>query len=281
VLISKLVSEHELCFEVLAFLTDRWMHKKLGHDFSYASRCKHPIASKVGARVSHIDFTVRPRFARPHNTGTVNVYRFLGHVGDLPCTDDLHRWLVADRCRTPSLVTHKRESSHGPNAECLPGDTWVVSCRPAPESAGPRPTTHPRKDGKKCRKKRADGGDGKIWGLNGAPIQHIFPHTHRLALAYTLANHTPLDAPPSTPEKNATAVWYQDGGGEEGGVTGVCKEKIGVLTLQGWRSVSVVCPPSGMVLYAASGAPDFLRTVTGRLLRQWDNIETLFERGKH
>jgi putative endonuclease (uncharacterized protein DUF1780) len=56
---------------------------------------------------------------------------------------------------------------------------------------------------------------------------------------------------------------------------------IGALTLQGWRSVSVVCPPSGMVLYAASGAPDFLRAVTGRLLRQWDNIETLFERGKH
>jgi Putative endonuclease, protein of unknown function (DUF1780) len=56
---------------------------------------------------------------------------------------------------------------------------------------------------------------------------------------------------------------------------------IGALALQGWRSVSVVWPPSGMVLYAASGAPDFLRAVTGRLLRQWDNIETLFERGKH
>ena len=57
--------------------------------------------------------------------------------------------------------------------------------------------------------------------------------------------------------------------------------EIGALTLQGWRSVSVVCPPYGLVLYAASGAPDFLRTVTGRLLRQWDNIEALFERGKH
>ena len=40
---------------------------------------------------------------------------------------------------------------------------------------------------------------------------------------------------------------------------------IRALALQGWRSVSVVCPPSGMVLYAASGAPDFLRAVTGRL----------------
>jgi hypothetical protein len=57
--------------------------------------------------------------------------------------------------------------------------------------------------------------------------------------------------------------------------------EISALALQGWRSVSVVCPPSGMVLYAASGAPDFLRAVTGRLLRQWANIETLFERVKH
>jgi|SRR5215467_1660868 len=56
--------------------------------------------------------------------------------------------------------------------------------------------------------------------------------------------------------------------------------EIGALTLQGWRSVSVVCPPSGMVLYAASGAPDFLREVTGRLLRQWDNSETLCDKVK-
>jgi hypothetical protein len=56
--------------------------------------------------------------------------------------------------------------------------------------------------------------------------------------------------------------------------------EIGVLALQGWRSVSVVCPPYGMVLYATSGAPAFLRRVTGSLLRQWDNRETLFKRGK-
>jgi Putative endonuclease, protein of unknown function (DUF1780) len=56
--------------------------------------------------------------------------------------------------------------------------------------------------------------------------------------------------------------------------------EIGVLALQGWRSVSVVCPPYGMVLYATSGAPAFLRRVTGRLLWQWDNRETLFKRGK-
>ena len=56
--------------------------------------------------------------------------------------------------------------------------------------------------------------------------------------------------------------------------------EIGALTLQGWRSVSVLCPPSGMVLYATSGAPDFLREMTGRLLRQWGNSETLFDRVK-
>jgi hypothetical protein len=57
--------------------------------------------------------------------------------------------------------------------------------------------------------------------------------------------------------------------------------EIGALARQGWRSVSLLCPPYGMVLYAVSGAPDFLRTVTGRLVRQWDSIDTLFERGKH
>ena len=41
--------------------------------------------------------------------------------------------------------------------------------------------------------------------------------------------------------------------------------EVEALTRQGWRSVSVVWPPYGMVLYAASGAPAFLRRVTGRL----------------
>jgi hypothetical protein len=43
--------------------------------------------------------------------------------------------------------------------------------------------------------------------------------------------------------------------------------EISMLALQGWRSVSVLCPPYAMVLYATSGAPDMLRTVTGRVLR--------------
>jgi len=57
--------------------------------------------------------------------------------------------------------------------------------------------------------------------------------------------------------------------------------EIGALALQGWRSVSVLCPPDGMVLYAASGAPAFLRMVTGRLLGQRDTSESLFVKGKH
>jgi len=50
--------------------------------------------------------------------------------------------------------------------------------------------------------------------------------------------------------------------------------EVRALTVQGWRSVSVVCPPYGMVLYAADGAPAFLRLVCGRLVRHGDTIDT-------
>ena len=56
--------------------------------------------------------------------------------------------------------------------------------------------------------------------------------------------------------------------------------EIGALTLHGWCLVSVVCPPYGMGLSTVSGAPGFLRAVTGRLLRQWDNLQTLLDRVK-
>jgi hypothetical protein len=49
--------------------------------------------------------------------------------------------------------------------------------------------------------------------------------------------------------------------------------EVAALTWQGWRSVSVVWPPYGMVLYAANGAPAFLRLVTGRLLGQVDEVK--------
>jgi Putative endonuclease, protein of unknown function (DUF1780) len=57
--------------------------------------------------------------------------------------------------------------------------------------------------------------------------------------------------------------------------------EITALIMQGWRSVSVLCPPYAMVLYAASSAPAFLRMMTGKLLRQWDNLDTLFEKVKY
>ena len=56
--------------------------------------------------------------------------------------------------------------------------------------------------------------------------------------------------------------------------------EVGALTVQGWRSVSVVCPPYGMVLYAAAGAPAFLRLVSGRLMRHGDTLDTRFGRVK-
>src|SRR2546422_10154528 len=56
--------------------------------------------------------------------------------------------------------------------------------------------------------------------------------------------------------------------------------EVGALTVQGWRSVSVMCPPYGMVLYAADGAPAFLRLVSGRLVRHGDTIDTRCDRAK-
>ena len=111
------------------------------------------------------------------------VYRFLGHVGDVPGTDDLHRWVVADHGRTPSLVTHERIASHGPNAEGLPGDPQAGSLHPVPASAGQRPTTRPRKDSNHGRHQHAYGGDGQRVVVNGQPIQQIFHYTQRLAFA--------------------------------------------------------------------------------------------------
>src|SRR5262249_5619733 len=56
--------------------------------------------------------------------------------------------------------------------------------------------------------------------------------------------------------------------------------EVGALTVQGWRSVSVVCPPYGWVLYAADGAPDFLRLVCGKLIRHRNTIDTRCDRVK-
>lgn len=56
--------------------------------------------------------------------------------------------------------------------------------------------------------------------------------------------------------------------------------EVGALTVQGWRSVSVVCPPYGMVVYAADSAPAFLRLVSGRLVRHENTFDTRYARIK-
>jgi hypothetical protein len=56
--------------------------------------------------------------------------------------------------------------------------------------------------------------------------------------------------------------------------------EVGALLMQGWRSVSVVCPPYGMVLYAAAGAPAFLRLISGRLVLHGEASDTQCLRGK-
>jgi hypothetical protein len=50
---------------------------------------------------------------------------------------------------------------------------------------------------------------------------------------------------------------------------------VAALPWQGWRSVSVWWPPYGLVLYAASGAPAFLRLGTSPLLQPGASIDTL------
>jgi len=114
----------------------------------------------------------------------------------------------------------------------------------------------------------ADGGDPRGPAV-GRDVAVLVPH-----ITATLAVH---------------AAWYgvrcvgldalvSVDGGQPGLAPHVQVPEVAALSLQGWRSVSVLWPPYGIVLYAGSGAPAFLRLVTGRLLWLWNNIDTLFER---
>ncbi len=49
------------------------------------------------------------------------------------------------------------------------------------------------------------------------------------------------------------------------------------LRSQGWRSVSVVFPPYGVILFARSAAPDFLSTLKPGQYIGWRDIDSLFE----
>jgi hypothetical protein len=49
------------------------------------------------------------------------------------------------------------------------------------------------------------------------------------------------------------------------------------LKAQGWRSVSLLFPPYGVVLFAKPEAPDFLKAAEAKLHMKWFDIHTLFE----
>jgi len=51
------------------------------------------------------------------------------------------------------------------------------------------------------------------------------------------------------------------------------------LKAQGWRSVSLLFPPYGVVLFAKPEAPDFLKAAESKLHMQWSDIDTLFYPG--
>ena len=46
----------------------------------------------------------------------------------------------------------------------------------------------------------------------------------------------------------------------------------------GWRSVSALFPPYGVVLFANDSAPDFIQTTSGQAISKWDDWHTLFDK---
>lgn len=49
------------------------------------------------------------------------------------------------------------------------------------------------------------------------------------------------------------------------------------LKVQGWRSVVLLFPPYGVVLFANAGAPDFLAAKPPGQFAEWQDIESLFD----
>jgi len=49
------------------------------------------------------------------------------------------------------------------------------------------------------------------------------------------------------------------------------------LEEQGWRSVSVVFPPYGLVLSTRNDAPPFLRSLVGTPRKEWTDLHVLFD----
>lgn len=53
--------------------------------------------------------------------------------------------------------------------------------------------------------------------------------------------------------------------------------KVDQLKYQGWRSVSFVFPPYGVILFATSFAPSFLTGAGPGQYMKWQDIDSLFE----
>lgn len=50
-----------------------------------------------------------------------------------------------------------------------------------------------------------------------------------------------------------------------------------MLQTQGWRSVSMLFVPYGVVLLAAPTAPAIIRAKAGRVLNEWPGLDGLFD----
>ena len=57
---------------------------------------------------------------------------------------------------------------------------------------------------------------------------------------------------------------------------GSAGQNVDPLKAQGWRSVSLLFPPYGVVLFVKPEAPDFLKASEAKLCTKWPDIETLF-----
>ncbi len=60
-------------------------------------------------------------------------------------------------------------------------------------------------------------------------------------------------------------------------IPGDNRADVGILENQGWRSVSAVFPPYGIVLLAHAEVPAFLRDFLGTRRNEWPDVHSLFD----
>ncbi len=73
------------------------------------------------------------------------------------------------------------------------------------------------------------------------------------------------------------ALLYINNKGRHPAIPTTLLADVSALRKQGWRSVSVVFPPVGIVLFVEATAPVFLREMVGSVRAEWPSIDTLFE----